>query len=339
VVTRSAGQQSRGYGRIEALFAGGHLETPRGPLDLAPYPASAAGPDLREAVLGSEGRLGILTDVIVRASARPAQERLHAYLLPDWDRALEFARRLAQSGLPLSMARVSTPLETATTFALARDGRSTRLLGRYLGLRGMGPERCMVVVGLTGHPSVVGATARAVDDLVRGARGIAGPGIGPAWRKQRFAAPYLRNALWDAGYADDTLETATDWRTLPGLAAELGRTLRHGLDPVGERVHAFSHLSHGYPTGSSLYSTYVFRLSSDPDETLDRWRTLKSAASDIIRGHGATISHQHGVGTDHAPYLPAEKGSLGMEAITSLVRTFDPDGRMARGALLGDGAP
>jgi len=339
VVTRSAGQQSRGYGRIEALFAGGHLETPRGPLDLAPYPASAAGPDLREAILGSEGRLGILTDVIVRASAMPKQERFSAYLLPDWDRALEFARRLAQSGLPLSMARVSTALETATTFALAGDGRSTRLLGRYLGLRGMGPERCLVIVGLTGHPSVVGATARAVDDLVRGAHGIAGPGIGPAWRKQQFAAPYLRNALWDAGYAVDTLETATDWTTLPELATSLGRTLRHGLDPVGERVHAFSHLSHGYPTGSSVYTTYVFRLSPDPDETLDRWRTLKSAGSEVIRAHGATISHQHGVGIDHAPYLTAEKGPLGMEAIASLVSTFDPDGRMARGTLFGEGEP
>jgi alkyldihydroxyacetonephosphate synthase len=339
VVTRSAGQQSRGYGRIEALFAGGHLETPRGPIDLAPYPASAAGPDLREAVLGSEGRLGILTDVIVRASAKPKQERFNAYLLPDWDRALEFARRLAQSGLPVSMARVSTPLETATTFTLAGDSRATRLLGRYLGLRGMGPERCLAIVGLTGQPSVVGATSRAVDDLVRGARGIAGPGIGPAWRKQRFTAPYLRNALWDAGYAVDTLETATDWTTLPDLAAALGRTLRHGLDPGGERVHAFSHLSHGYPTGSSLYSTYLFRLAPDPDETLDRWRTLKTAASDVIRAHGATISHQHGVGLDHAPYLPAEKGPLGMEAIGALVRTFDPDGRMARGALLGDGDP
>ena len=339
VVTRSAGQQSRGYGRIEGLFAGGHLETPRGPLDIAPYPASAAGPDLREAILGSEGRLGIVTDVIVRASARPAQERFNAYLVPDWDRAFELARRLAQSDLPLSMARVSTPLETATTFALAGDGRAPRLLARYLGLRGMGPERCLVLVGLTGHPSVVGATAKAVDDLVRGAHGIAGPGIGPAWRKERFAAPYLRNALWDAGYAVDTLETATDWTTLPDLAADVGRTLRHGLEPVGERVHAFSHLSHGYPTGSSLYTTYAFRLSPDPDETLERWRTLKSAASDVIRAHGATISHQHGIGTDHAPYLSAEKGPLAMEALAALVRTFDPDGRMARGALLEDGEP
>lgn len=339
VVTRSAGQQSRGFGRIEDLFAGGHLETPRGSFDLAPYPASAAGPDLREVVLGSEGRLGILTDVTVRASARPKLERFSAYLVPDWDRALLLARRLAQSGLPLSMVRVSTPLETATTFALGGDTRATGLLRRYLGWRGLGPERCLAIVGLTGHPSVVGSTARAVDDLVRGSNGVAGPGIGSAWRHGRFSAPYLRNALWDAGYAVDTLETATDWTRLPDLAVALGRSLRHGLEASGERVHAFSHLSHGYPTGSSLYTSYVFRLTADPDETLERWRTLKTAASRVIVDHKATISHQHGVGVDHAPYLPAEKGTLGMEAIEAIVRTFDPEGRMARGALLGDDGP
>lgn len=337
VVTRSAGQQSRGFGRIEDLFAGGHLETPRGPFDIRPYPASAAGPDLREVILGSEGRLGILTDVTVRATAAPKLERFSGYLVPDWDRALLLARRLARSGLPLSMARVSTPLETATTLALAGDGRATGLLRRYLGIRGMGPERCLAIVGFSGNPGVVGAAAKAVDDLVRGSQGIAGPGIGSAWRHSRFSAPYLRNALWDAGYAVDTLETATDWTALPGLAAELGRTLRHGLEPVGERVHAFSHLSHGYPSGSSLYTTYIFRLAPDPDETLERWRTLKTAASRVIVDHGATISHQHGIGTDHASHLPAEKGPLGMEAIRAVVRTFDPDGLMARGVLLEDG--
>jgi alkyldihydroxyacetonephosphate synthase len=338
VVTRSAGQQSRGFGRIEDLFAGGHLESPRGPFDLPPHPASSAGPDLREIVLGSEGRLGILTDAVVRTVDRPKLERFSGYVVPDWDRALLLARRLAQSGLPLSMVRVATPLETASTFALAPESRGSRLLRRYLGWRGMGSERCLAIVAMTGDPGVVGATAKAVDDVVRGSNGIAAPGVGSAWRSSRFAAPYLRNALWDAGYAVDTLETATDWSTLPDLAVALGRVLRHGLEPLGERVHAFSHLSHVYPTGSSLYTTYVFRLADDPDATLERWRTLKSAASRTIVELGATISHQHGVGVDHAPYLGAEKGELGMEAIRSLVATFDPEGRMARGPLLGEEA-
>lgn len=336
VVTRSVGQQARGYGRIDELFAGGRLETPRGRLDLPPYPASAAGPDLREIVLGSEGRLGILTEVTVRASRKPRLERFNGYVVPDWERAIELARRLGQSGLPLSMARVSTPLETTTTFALAGDRRGSSLLRRYLDWRGQGRDRCLVIVGMGGHPEVVGAAARAVDDLVRGSRGVAAPGVGPAWRKSRFDAPYLRNALWDEGYAVDTLETATDWTTLPALAAELARTLRHGLEGAGERVHAFSHLSHPYVTGSSLYTSYVFRLADDPDETLERWRTLKGAASGVIVRHGATISHQHGVGTDHAPYLASEKGPLGMHAIEALVRELDPDGRMHPGVLLGD---
>lgn len=338
VAARSVGQQAHGYGRIDELFAGGHLETPRGPLDLPPHPASAAGPDLRQVVLGSEGRLGILTEVTVRTSRTPRLERFSAYVVPDWDLALELARRLGQSGLPLSMVRVSTPLETATTFALAGDRRGSGLLRRYLGWRGQGSDRCLVIVGLSGHPDVVGATARAVDDLVRGLHGVAAPAVGPAWRRSRFAAPYLRNALWDEGYAVDTLETATDWATLPTLATELARSLRHGLDAAGERVHAFSHLSHPYGTGSSLYTSYVFRLAGDPDATLERWRTLKSAASDVIVRHGATISHQHGVGTDHASYLAAEKGPLGMRAIEAVVREFDPDGVMHRGVLLEDQA-
>ena len=336
VATRSVGQQAHGYGRIDELFAGGHLETPRGPMDLPPYPASAAGPDLRQVVLGSEGRFGILTEATVRASRTPRLERFSAYVVPDWERALELARRLGQSGLPLSMARVSTPLETATTFALAGDRRGSGLLRRYLGWRGQGPDRCLVIVGLGGQPEVVGAAARAVDDLVRGTHGVAAPGVGPAWRRSRFAAPYLRNALWDEGYAVDTLETATDWTTLPALATELARGLRHGLDGAGERVHAFSHLSHPYATGSSLYTSYVFRLADDPDGTLERWRTLKSAASDVIVRHGATISHQHGIGTDHAPYLASEKGPLGMRAIEALVHEFDPGGVMHRGVLLED---
>ena len=338
VVTRSAGQESTGYGRIEALFAGGHLETPSGPLDLPTHPASAAGPDLRQLVLGSEGRLGILTDVVVRTTPIPQAVRTNAFVLRDWESALALARTLAQQRLPLSMVRVATPLETATTLALVGEGRGATILRRYLGLRGAGAdrERCLVLVGLSGRTAVVDAAAGEVARAVRDARGIGTPGVGKAWRRDRFRAPDLRDALWAAGYAVDTLETATDWTTLPDLAATLGRTLRHGLDDIGERVHAFSHLSHVYPTGSSLYTTYLFRLAADPDETLARWRRLKRAASQVIVAHGATITHQHGIGTDHAPYLAAEKGPLGMAALGAVVRRLDPDGLMLPGVLLAE---
>jgi alkyldihydroxyacetonephosphate synthase len=341
VVTRSAGQESTGYGRIEALFGGGHVETPSGPLDLPTHPASAAGPDLRQFVLGSEGRLGILTDVVVRATPIPQTVRTNAFVMRDWESALTLARTLAQRRLPLSMVRVATPLETATTLALVADGRGPTLLRRYLGMRGVGAdrERCLVLVGFAGRTSVVEAAAGEVARTVRDLRGVGAPGVGKAWRRDRFRAPDLRDALWAAGYAVDTLETATDWTTLPDLAATLGRTLRHGLEDIGERVHAFSHLSHVYPSGSSLYSTYIFRLADDPDETLERWARLKGAASAVITAHGATITHQHGIGTDHARYLAAEDGPLGMAMLEAVVGRLDPAGLMSPGVLIGEDRP
>lgn len=336
VAARSAGQESIGYGRIERLFAGGHVETPAGPLDLRPFPASAAGPDLRELVLGSEGRIGVITDVVVRAVRRPRRDQVRAYAVPDWPHALELARTIAQAGLDLSMVRVSTPLETATTLALGADDRSRRWLRRYLGWRRQGPEPCLVLVGIHGPDGVVSAAESEVIGLVRRARGVGVPGVASAWRRERFAAPYLRNALWDAGYAVDTIETATDWTALPALAAALGPVLRHGLESDDERVHAFSHLSHVYPSGSSLYSTYVFRRAADPDETLDRWRRLKGAASDTIVAHGGTISHQHGIGVDHTPYLEAEKGALAIDTVRAAIARLDPDRIMHPGVLFDD---
>jgi alkyldihydroxyacetonephosphate synthase len=255
-----------------------------------------------------------------------------AYSVPDWDRALALARRLATAGLPLTMVRVSTPVETATTIALIPSDRSRRMLRRYLGWRGQGGEACLVLVGMAGPDKLVRAVEGEVGRLVREARGVGVPRLGPAWDRERLRAPYLRNVLWEAGYAVDTLETAIDWARLPALAEALGPALRHGLEDAGERVHAYSHLSHLYPTGSSLYVTYAFRIAPDPDETLDRWRRLKTLGSETIVAHGGTISHQHGVGRVHAPYLAAE-----MATIADLVERFDPHGVLARGVLLEDG--
>ncbi|MGD8465659.1 MAG: FAD-linked oxidase C-terminal domain-containing protein, partial [Anaerolineae bacterium] len=99
-------------------------------------------------------------------------------------------------------------------------------------------------------------------------------------------------------------------------------------------VHAFTHLSHLYAYGSSIYTTYVYRLATDPEETLRRWQVLKAAASQAILSQGGTISHQHGVGTDHLPYLEQEKGTLGVAAIRDLCTRFDPEGIMNPGKLV-----
>jgi len=343
VATQSAGQQSQRYGRIESLFAGGHLEAPAGPLDLRPFPASAAGPDLRQLVLGSEGRLGILTDVTVRTSPLPQEERLVAGFLPDFDRGLAAARTLADERVPVSMIRLSTPEETATIVGMAGHEVILGMYGRYLRLRGIGHDRCLLLVAITGNRALVRFAAAQVGRVVRAHHGLMadgtfGRGFGRRWAAERFRSAYLRNALWDAGYAVDTMETATTWDRVPALAEAVAKALRHGLEAEDERVHAFSHCSHVYPSGSSLYTTCLFRRTADPDETLRRWAVLKAAASRAIVDGGGTISHQHGVGRDHAPYLAAEIGPLPMAVLADAARRFDPDGIMNVGALLGDQA-
>ncbi|MDQ8036283.1 MAG: FAD-binding oxidoreductase [Pedobacter sp.] len=337
VVTRSSGQQSLRYGRIEQMFAGGTLETLQGTLDLPTFPASSAGPDLREIVLGSEGRIGILTDVKVRVTRLPEAEEFHVFFLPDWERASAAMREVAQQRLPLSMMRLSNAEETRTQLILAGHERAVAVLDRVLRLRGAGDGRCMMTVGLTGSRDGISFSRQQLKKILKAHGAVAtGQMLGKKWAANRFKAPYLRESLWKLGYAVDTLETAVDWPKVTSTVANIEAALRNGLKEEGETVLAFTHLSHLYAQGSSIYTTYVYRVGSDYAETLARWKKLKAAASEEIVKAGGTISHQHGVGRDHAPYLPAEKGELGMNTLQALCRHFDPDGRLNPGKLLLD---
>ncbi len=335
VATRSSGQQSLHYGRIERLFAGGRLESPAGTLLMPPFPASAAGPDLRELVLGSEGRLGILTEATVRATRLPEREEFLGVFFPDLESGSAAVREIMQARLPLGMLRLSTAQETATTLVLAGHERLIAALERLLALRGVAHGKCMLILGLTGRHGIVGPARHEAVGLARRHGGVyVGGSFGRQWHKSRFRTPYLRNTLWEMGYAIDTLETAANWTDVPRLIATVEQALRAALEAFDERAHVFTHLSHLYPYGSSIYTTYLFRLAPDPDETLARWQRMKAAASQAIVALGSTISHQHGVGTDHAPYLEAEKGELGMAVVREVCRVLDPEQMMNPGKML-----
>ncbi|MFW5691453.1 MAG: FAD-binding oxidoreductase [Chloroflexota bacterium] len=341
VATRSSGQQSLHYGRIERLFAGGRMLTPQDTLDLPPFPASAAGPDLRELVLGSEGRMGIITEATVRITQLPEQETFRAVFFPTFEAGVEAVRAISQAKLPLSMLRLSTAVETATNLALAGQRALITTVETLLAARGAGEEKSMLLYGYTGPKAMARAVLKETAGIARAHGGVdlgIGKAFGSTWAKSRFRTPYLRNTLWDHGYAVDTVETATTWtNTLPMLRA-MEKALKHTMAEHDEKIHVFTHLSHLYPYGTSVYTTYVFRLADDPAQTLARWQALKGAVSQAVVANGGTISHQHGVGTDHAPYLPVEKGPAGMAVLNTILRHFDPDGIMNPGKLVLDQA-
>jgi alkyldihydroxyacetonephosphate synthase len=335
IATRSTGQQSYYYGRIESLFAGGHVETFQGPLDLPLHPASAAGPDLRQLILGSEGQLGIITHATVRVQPIPDTEKFFGLFFKDWQSGVDALREIAQQKIPASMLRLSNAQETEVTLILSGKEDLIRWARRGLGLLGYGPTRSMLIYGVSGDSDKAGYAKRQVNAICRSHGGLpTGEMIGKTWRKSRFLTPYLRNTLWERGYALDTLETALPWSMVLPAAEGIQTALKQSLAETGERVLVFSHLSHIYPDGASIYTTYLFPRAADPEETVERWRTLKASASQEVLAHGGTISHQHGVGSDHAPYLEAEKGELGMAALEAVRSLLDPGRLLNPGKML-----
>ena len=335
VASRSSGQQSLRYGRIEQLFAGGNIETFAGSLDVPTFPASSAGPDLRELLLGSEGRFGILTQVKVRVSKIPDVEKFSVIFFPNWRAASQFCQQSVQQRIALSMLRVSNSVETQTQLKLAGHENAIKWLERYLSLRGCGDEKCMLTFGLTGTKQQITASKKQLNRFVKQFNGVnTGELLGKKWQANRFRSPYLRDALWQQGYVVDTFETATDWGNVDNLMAKVETAIRDGLKDEGEKVHVFTHLSHVYSQGCSLYTTYLYRNADSYQATLARWQKLKHQASDIIVNNGGTISHQHGVGKDHAPYLAVEKGELGMKVLENIAAHFDANQQLNPGTLL-----
>ena len=158
--------------------------------------------------------------------------------------------------------------------------------------------------------------------------------MGKAWEKNRFRSAYLRNTLWDLGYAVDTLETAITWDKVTATMHAVEKAITNALAVRDERVHVFTHLSHVYPTGSSIYTTFLFRLNDRPQATLEVWKSIKQSASRTIVEAGGTISHQHGVGKDHRQYLSAEKGALGISTLKEVFNHLDPKQQMNPDKLL-----
>lgn len=335
VASRSSGQQSLRYGRIEQMFAGGRVETLKGTLDIPTFPASSAGPDLREFFLGTEGRMGIITEVKARVTPLAEHESFHVLFFPGWEAGLAAVREIIQGKMQLSMMRLSNRIETFTQLKLAGSKQVIALLEFFLGLRGAGEDKVMFTFGITGSRGQCQSALKLTKNIAKRHGGVgAGPALGKKWEHSRFRSPYLRHSLWESGYAVDTMETAIDWVRVPEAVAGIQSDITNALEREGEAVHAFTHLSHMYGQGSSIYTTYIFRCGSSYDETLSRWKKLKAAGAEAIVRFGGTISHQHGVGKDHAKYLPIEKGELGIAAIQGLVELFDPQKQMNPGKLL-----
>ena len=334
VATRSAGQASTGYGRIDDLVLGLRCATPAGELRVDPVPASAAGPSLLELIVGSEGTLGVVTEATLGVHRRPEQRRYEAWSFASFAAGTGAFRDLAQARGAPDVARLSDAGETGLALgqAAAGGGLAARGLGRYLGLRGH-QRPCLAVVGWEGERDEVAHRRSRSARILRGAGGVAlGVRPGLAWARSRFEGPYVRDDLLDLGILAETLETATTWDRVEAVHRGVSSALHAALAEQGTPPLVGCHISHLYRSGASLYFTVLARAQRGQE--IEQWRAAKAAASDAIVAGGATITHHHAVGRAHLPWMAAETGELGREALRAVKGRLDPSGIMNPGKLL-----
>ncbi len=315
--TRSSGQSSAGYGRFDAMVVGLTAATPTGSFDLGSSPANAAGPDLRQLLLGSEGAFGVITSVTLRVRRKPEVTTYEGWRWPSFDTGAEATRTLAQAGLLPTVIRLSDESETAINLA---DPSS---------IGGADDPGCLMITGYEGTAEQVATRRAAVSAVLTGLGGTAlGTEPGERWSHGRFHAPYLRDALLDHGVLVETVETATFWSNRERLYADVKSALTSSL---GEGSLVLCHVSHVYETGCSLYFTVAAAQADDP---LAQWQVAKAAASDAMIAAGATITHHHAVGIDHKPWLAQEIGDVGVRVLRAVKAEVDPAGILNPGVLI-----
>jgi len=338
IATRSAGQKSTGYGKIEDMVISLRVVTPVGVLDTPSVPASASGPSLKELLIGSEGVYGIITRATLRIHPLPERIEHLGLIFPSFPEGIEAIREMLQKGLFPATVRLSDPFETEASFALREVGHgikesATRLVLSYLRKRGFIPGGSILILGAEGAEKEVKRVVKECVSIAKKHGGLnLGRSVGESWYRERFLLPYLRDDLITWGVMVDTLETATLWSNLLKLYNLVREALVKAIEETGSPAYVMCHISHCYPEGASLYYTFFGRQLWGRE--IEQWWHVKRAATEAILAGKGTLSHHHSVGLDHKQWLEREHGKAGVEVLRTVKNLLDPYGIMNPGKLL-----
>ncbi len=316
---RSSGQASAGYGRFDDLVVSLEVATPAGTLSLGRAPKSAAGPDLRQLILGSEGAFGVITALGVSLRPLPEEREYEGWRFDSFAAGTAALRSLAQDGPLPTVLRLSDEAETALNLARPSEIGSGSAGG------------CLAVVGYEGTGEWVRSTREHLSRALADRGGQPDPDAGESWARDRYRGPYLRDALLEAGALVETLETATFWSRLSALYAAVCDALREALTAQGTPPVILCHVSHVYRTGASLYFTVG---CAQREDAVSQWRQAKAAVGQAILAAGGSISHHHGIGRDHLAAYEQEIGTLGIEVLRTVKARLDPVGILNPGILI-----
>ncbi|HWC86501.1 MAG TPA: FAD-binding oxidoreductase [Solirubrobacteraceae bacterium] len=341
IATRSSGMQSDRYGDIAELVRGLRVVTPSGTLVTRPVPAASTGPSIREMVLGSEGRLGIITEATIHVRRLPARREILGYLFPTFADGLAAMRDLAASECSVSVTRVSDAHETQFSFATRSrptllDKLKSRALAEYLTRRrGFDTsEMSLAFLGYEGSEGHVAAQRKAAGRIVGRHGGLCiGASPGALYDQKKFDTPYIRDFLLDRGVAADVSETATPWSQLLPVYDAVSAAATGAFAELGVQGYMLCHLSHSYHAGACLYFTFAFQASPGAD-MIAQYALVKSAIQQAFVDNGATLSHHHAVGTEHAQWLEQDISAPGVVMLKALFDGTDPGRHLNPGKIV-----
>jgi len=346
IATRATGQNAIGYGSIGHLTQAVRAVTPMGIIETKDVPATAAGPSLLQVLVGSEGAYGVIVEATMRIHPLPAVRDYRGLLFHSLDDGLAACRDLMQTpGISPAIVRLSDARETAAYAALSHERQGLRRLADLLKRQLLRVQKydlfegsVLMILGFEGSARWTERQWELALDICGAHRGFSlGQAVGRTWMRERFAPPYLRDVLLGAGVLVDTLETATTWSNLPKVYASLVNAIKTIIPTTGGGPgYVMTHVSHANAHGASLCTTFMGRQVPDPDPLVKQaqWEEIKRAATEAVLAAGGTLSCQHGVGREHAPWLEEEIGPVGIQALRALKQTFDPNSIMNPGVLL-----
>ena len=341
VATRSSGMQSDKYGDISDIARGMRVAMPGKMLQVRPLPHTSTGPSVREMVLGSEGRLGVITEVTVQVHRIPEVRLILGYLFPSWEASLAAMHEISTSDAHPSITRVSDAKETAFSFATRR--KSSRIsissliskgLMKVLQRRGWNlDEVCLSFIGYEGGKAHVSRQKAIVKDIVGRHGGIVvGKGPGELYDQKKFDTPYIRDFLLDRGAIGDVSETAAPWSKLLPLYTNVLAAAEKVYAHLGVTGWIMCHLSHSYHSGACLYFTFAFK--HDGVDPLGQYEPLKNAIQQAFVDSGGTLSHHHAVGSEHATWLEQDISAPGVQMIDGLFTAMDPGRNFNPGKII-----
>ncbi|MDX2853769.1 FAD-binding oxidoreductase [Streptomyces sp. PA03-3a] len=330
IATRSSGMQSDKYGDIADIVKGLRVVRAGGVLVIRAVPSASTGPSVREMVVGSEGRLGVVTEATVRVHRLPESRGIHAYFFKNFDHGLAAMQEIAASDVSPSVTRISDAHETGFSLATSKESKGVAKkaqagLMAYLRRRGWDlDEICLSFIGFEGGTAHAKRQKSVVDRIVRRHHGIGvGKGPGALYDQKKFDTPYIRDFLLDHGAAGDVSETAGPWSKLRGIHAAVYEAADSAYEEIGRTGWTMCHMSHSYHSGACLYFTFAFVFGDDP---LGEYDTVKRAIQQAFIDAGGTISHHHGVGLEHAPWLEEDISAQGVAVMSGLFEAVDPGG-------------